>query len=100
MYQKGLGMQMLGSFTDHGGFSGVIIGSPNSPYHIEFTSKAGHAAGNAPTDDNLLVYYVPDRAQWESACGRMSDAGFKFVESFNRLVRAAFCIIELLMDNQ
>lgn len=83
MYQEGLGLGLLGSFEDPDGFSGVILGAPNSPYHIEFTSKAGHAAGKAPTPDNLLVYYIPDRSKWESVCESMSGAGFELVRSFN-----------------
>ena len=83
MYQKGLALELLGEFEDHDGFSGVMLGAPKSPYHLEFTSKAGHTAGVAPTEDNLLVYYIPDAAEWDATCDRMAGAGFRLVQSFN-----------------
>lgn len=83
MYLEGLGWSVLGEFSDHNGFDGVIIGSPNGPYHIEFTSKAEHKAGSAPGEDNLLVFYLENKAEWEHRCARMLAAGFFEVKSFN-----------------
>ncbi len=59
-YRDGLDFEVIGSFTDHDGFDGVILGHTGAGYHLEFTRKAGHAAGKAPTPDNLLVFYLPD----------------------------------------
>ena len=83
MYMRGLGFELLGEFTDHEGFDGVIIGHPNHNYHLEFTHHSGTRAGKAPTQDNLLVFYIPDAAGWQAQCERMTDAGFKAVTSFN-----------------
>ena len=83
MYQAGLGLQVLGAFEGHDGFDGIMLGHPQSPYHLEFTSKAGHEAGQAPTPENLLVFYIPDRVEWETACAKMVESGFVSVESFN-----------------
>ena len=83
MYVTGLGMEELGRFEDHDGFDGIMVGHPKSPYHLEFTHKAGHPAGRAPTEDNLLVFYLPDAPEWNAACLRMEDAGFASVPSFN-----------------
>jgi hypothetical protein len=33
--------------------------------------------------DNLLVFYVPDKHQWQEAIGRMIAAGYQPVRSFN-----------------
>ncbi len=60
-----------------------MLGDPRSPYHFEFTKNAAHTAGRAPTEDNLLVFYLPDRAQWEAAVRRMQRAGFSPVCAFN-----------------
>ena len=57
-YTEGLGLTVLGSFEDHDGFDGVILGLAGAPYHLEFTRKRGHIAGRAPTEDNLLVFYL------------------------------------------
>ena len=83
LYERGLGLARLGGFSDHEGFSGVMLGSPGVPYHLEFTQKAGHPAGCAPTKDDLLVFYEPDAPTWRARCDAMVAAGFKRVEAFN-----------------
>jgi len=83
MYVEGLGLEVIGHFEDHDGFDGIILGQPNGPYHFEFTTKSGHPAGAAPTQDNLLVFYIPDAQTWRSSCARMEAAGFAPAVSFN-----------------
>jgi catechol 2,3-dioxygenase-like lactoylglutathione lyase family enzyme len=82
-YIAGLGLEELGSFEDHEGFDGRIVGVPGSGYHLEFTHKRGHDAGRAPTKDNLLVFYLPEQNEWEAAVDHMVAAGFLPVPSFN-----------------
>jgi catechol 2,3-dioxygenase-like lactoylglutathione lyase family enzyme len=82
-YRDGLGFEVLGGFTDHDGFDGVMLGHPGAGYHLEFTRKQGHPAGRAPTDDNLLVFYLPDRDEWLRAVGRLEAAGYGAVPAFN-----------------
>ena len=82
-YRDGLGLEMLGSFEDHAGFDGVMLGTHGGGYHLEFTRKRGHAAGRAPTQDNLLVFYLPDPAAWTAAVQRMIDTGYAPTPSFN-----------------
>src|SRR5688572_20595535 len=83
MYSKGLNLEKLSEFTDHDGFDGVILGHSNHPYHLEFTSQRDHTAGSAPSKDHLLVFYIPDEAEWEETCGRMLAAGFREVSPYN-----------------
>jgi len=83
MYAEGLGLQVIGHFEDHDGFDGIMIGEPNGPYHFEFTAKSGHIAGTAPTEDNLLIFYIPNTEEWQASCARMEAAGFAPVASFN-----------------
>ena len=82
-YRDGLGLQLLTSFTAHNGFDGVMLGHPHAPYHLEFTHQRGHAVGRAPTADNLLVFYLPEAAEWQAAVQRMAAAGFAPVPAFN-----------------
>jgi catechol 2,3-dioxygenase-like lactoylglutathione lyase family enzyme len=82
-YSQGLGLTVLGSFRDHDGFDGTMLGSPGAAYHLEFTHKRGHSVGPAPTQDNLLVFYLPDSSQWREAIARMRAAGYEPVPSFN-----------------
>ena len=82
-YCDGLGMLVLSRFEDHEGFDGVIVGRSGAPYHLEFTKKRGEVAPRAPTADNLLVFYLPDRAAWRHAVKRLTDAGYTPVRSLN-----------------
>ncbi len=52
-------------------------------HDLEFTRKAGHPAGKAPTEDNLLVFYLPDRDEWLRAVARLEGEGYGSVEAFN-----------------
>jgi catechol 2,3-dioxygenase-like lactoylglutathione lyase family enzyme len=83
MYCAGLGFQVLGSFEDHEGFDGVMLGSPGMQYHFEFTCFRDHAVRPTPTVDDLAVFYIADEAAWQAACANMLDAGFTQVPSFN-----------------
>jgi len=74
---------VLSQFCDHDGFDGVTLGTPDATYHLEFTRKAGHVAGRAPSRDHLLVFYLPDNAAWQRAVDRMEQAGHAAVPSFN-----------------
>ena len=60
-----------------------MLGRDGAPYHLEFTRAHGHVAGRAPTRDNLLVFHLPDPAEWSAAVRRMATAGFAPVPAFN-----------------
>ena len=82
-YRDGLGFEVLYQFQDHDGFDGVMLGHQGATYHLEFTRKKDHKAGHAPTQDNLLVFYLPDRDQWQTAVDLMLSAGYDPVPAFN-----------------
>ncbi|MGH9942681.1 MAG: VOC family protein, partial [Pyrinomonadaceae bacterium] len=50
-----------GSFAGHAGYDGVMLGLPGHYYHLEFTRHEAGSPCPAPSRDNLLVLYVPDR---------------------------------------
>lgn len=81
-YVDGLGFQILTRFEDRD-FAGIVLGHPGQAYHLEFTHQKGHRAGRAPTKDNLLVLYLPQRLAYQAAIGAMVEAGFKPVLSIN-----------------
>jgi len=82
-YVVGLGLDQLGSFENHEGFDGVMVGIPGASYHLEFTHQRGNVVGNGPTPENLLVFYLPDDSEWTSAVNRMEAAGYQSVPSLN-----------------
>lgn len=82
-YRDGVGMEVIASFQDHTGFDGVMLSLPGAGYHLEFTYHRGQLVGRAPTQDNLLVFYIPDRAAWQAAVDRMHSHGYLPVPSYN-----------------
>jgi ribosomal protein S18 acetylase RimI-like enzyme len=82
-YEDALGLVRLGSFEDHDGFDGVMVGIPGASYHLEFTRNRRHASTSVPTPDHLLVVYLPDRQRWTEAVQRMKSAGHLPVHSLN-----------------
>lgn len=83
MYCRGLGLHVVGSFENHDGFDGVMLGVADSTYHFEFTQCRDHPVAPAPTVEDLVVFYIPTQSEWQCACANMLAAGFKQVESFN-----------------
>ena len=83
MYCAGLGLKVLGEFKDHSGFDGSMVGSLGSSYHFEFVHSSTHKVLPTPTAEDLLVFYIPNRAEWERICEAMVVAGFEPVEPLN-----------------
>jgi catechol 2,3-dioxygenase-like lactoylglutathione lyase family enzyme len=85
-YCDGLGLDRIDGFRNHQGFSGVMIGLPGTDLHMEFTShkdELEELVGQAPTQDNLLVFYLPDSATCDRIADRMAAAGHLTVEPVN-----------------
>ena len=83
MYCTGLGLQRLAHFADHDGFDGVMVGEPNGAYHIELTYCRAHPVSPSPTPEDLLVFYLPERTDWQRRCAALVAAGFTVVPSLN-----------------
>jgi catechol 2,3-dioxygenase-like lactoylglutathione lyase family enzyme len=82
-YRDGLGFELLAEFSNHDGFDGVMLGHRGEAYHLEITRKQGHTAGKAPTQDNLLVFYLPDEGEWAVVVARLQGCGYEPVKSIN-----------------
>ncbi|WP_248885729.1 VOC family protein [Acidithiobacillus acidisediminis] len=83
MYRDGLGLRILGTFENHEGFDGVMLGHECLSHHFEFTCCRTHPVVPAPTPEDLLVFYLPEPAERSEAHSRILAAGFKQVSSFN-----------------
>ena len=46
MYKNGLGLKIIGSFEDHQGFDGMMLGNTGMRYHFEFTRQRGPPTSN------------------------------------------------------
>jgi hypothetical protein len=83
MYCRGLDFRILGSFENHEGFDGVMLGKSGSRYHFEFTYCRTHPVTPSPTPEDLVVLYIPEEAEWKTRCASMLAAGFIQVASYN-----------------
>ena len=81
-YHDGLGFEVLYEFKDHDGFNAVMLGSKTAAYHLAFVHKVGHKV-EAPPDDDLLVFYLPDADDWKRAVARLEKLGHRPVKAFN-----------------
>ncbi len=82
-YRDGLGFEVISSFQDHSGYDGVMLGQEGAGYHLEFTQHQHERAGRAPTQENLLVFYLPDRVDWHTLIERLAALGHTPVASAN-----------------
>jgi catechol 2,3-dioxygenase-like lactoylglutathione lyase family enzyme len=82
-YTRALGFEVLGGFADHEGFDGVMLGHEGWPFHLELTYRRSAPVAPSATDEDLLVFYLPDRAEWNAAVRRVRDFGATEVESSN-----------------
>ncbi|MBF2049876.1 MAG: VOC family protein [Leptolyngbya sp. IPPAS B-1204] len=82
-YTDGLGLQIIDHFENHEGFDGVMVGMAGGPYHFEFTHHRGHSVGRAPTPDHLIVFYLPNRQEWQQIVDHMKACGYEPVASYN-----------------
>ena len=83
MYCEGLNLRVLGSFENHDGFDGVMLGAADMSYHFEFTQCRNHPVVPSPTPEDLAVFYIPDTIEWQRMSGAMLAAGFNEVAPFN-----------------
>lgn len=82
-YRDGMGFEVLGSFEDHQGFDGVMLGHAGMGYHLELTHERGHKMGRAPNPEHLLIFYLPDPEVWQSMVDHLKRQGHEPVASNN-----------------
>jgi catechol 2,3-dioxygenase-like lactoylglutathione lyase family enzyme len=82
-YVDALGCTRVGAFEDHEGFDGLILGSPDASWQVEFVRERGVTAPRSPTPEHLLVFYVADRAALAVREVAMRTAGHAPVEPHN-----------------
>ncbi|KAA0965710.1 VOC family protein [Sporosarcina sp. ANT_H38] len=82
-YCEGIGLRKVGSFEGHEGYDGLMIGLPNTTYHLEFTQHIDGSPCPVPTKDNLLVLYIPDSRTIEEIANRLKSMGYDSVPPEN-----------------
>lgn len=82
-YVEGLGLEVVGQFENHQGYDGLMIGLPGRDYHLEFTQHVEGSPCPAPSHDNLLVFYMPNKYQIELVVNRLEGMGYPVIEPEN-----------------
>jgi catechol 2,3-dioxygenase-like lactoylglutathione lyase family enzyme len=81
-YRDVFDFEVIGSFEDHEGFDGVMLGRPDDDFHFEFTHERGAASDLPESAENLIVFYVED-AQWDRLIARVNEGNLVAVPSYN-----------------
>jgi len=82
-YRDALGLREIGSFHNHAGYDGVMLGLPGHQYHLEFTQHSAGSPCPAPSKDNLLVFYIEDRDALLRMLERLRAHGHEPIEPEN-----------------
>lgn len=82
-YRDGLGLPVIGSFKNHSGYDGVMLGLPGRDYHLEFTQHASGAPCSMPSAENLLVLYVTNADQRQTLFENLASVGAEEVAPEN-----------------
>lgn len=82
-YHEGLGLEIISSFQNHDGYDGVMFGLPSFDYHLEFTQHMDGKPVPPPSEDNLLVFYIPDRNERDRIVQRLQQMGHESVPPEN-----------------
>jgi predicted lactoylglutathione lyase len=81
-YVKLLGFEILTTFENHQGYSGIMIGDPEHSWHFEFT-KSDESPDRTNDPDDLIVLYFDDPEDYQQKINKLVAHNSPIVESKN-----------------
>ncbi|WP_251551250.1 VOC family protein [Neobacillus muris] len=93
-YRDGVGLKLVGHFENHNGYDGIMLGLPDASYHLEFTQYVDAVSCPPPSEDNLLVFYIPDRDARDEILNRLLKMGYPEAAPENPYWKTAGVTIE------
>jgi catechol 2,3-dioxygenase-like lactoylglutathione lyase family enzyme len=81
-YCHALGLSVLGTFADHEGFDGLIVGIDGANWQLELVHEHGAVIAR-PSVEDLIVLYLPDPSGHAARARSMLAAGYAPVRSNN-----------------
>ena len=81
-YIDTLGLENLGEFKDHDGYSAVFIGSKDHTWHLEFT-QSDDSPDHKPDEDDVLVFYTVDDKSYNELISKLDGANSEVVKAKN-----------------
>ncbi|MGG1695812.1 VOC family protein [Bacillus zhangzhouensis] len=82
-YEEGLGLKRIGSFDQHEGYDGVMLGLPHQHVHLEITKHEEEESLPVPHPEQLLVFYIPNEQEFWQMKERLISFGGRHVTSTN-----------------
>jgi catechol 2,3-dioxygenase-like lactoylglutathione lyase family enzyme len=82
-YVDCLGLKVVTSFSDHAGYSGIVLSLPDPRYHLEFTTSTAKTEMPSPNGGDLLVFYIPDESSVTSLVTKLGQFGNLPIEPEN-----------------
>ncbi len=82
-YNMALGMPIIGSFSGHDGYDGIMLGIKGANIHLEFTQHINGSPCPAPSLDNLLVIYYATEEEYNAAVELIESHGHQPVAPEN-----------------
>ena len=74
-YNVALAMPIIGSFSDHDGYDGFMLGIKGANIHLEFTQHINGSPCPATSLDNLLVLYYTTQEEYQAAVALIESHG-------------------------
>lgn len=75
-YRDGFGLPVIFSYEHDRDYDGVMFGLPGRDYNLEITRHTGDGPCPLPSPDNLLVFYILDRAAIDGVVVRLAKLGY------------------------
>lgn len=82
-YGQNLGLQEIGAFEGHEGYSGIMYGFPDARFHLEFTQEERGTPLPLWSAESLLVLYVPNRLHYDKIVASLDSLGAERVPAQN-----------------
>ncbi len=73
-YRDIIGLQIVGSFSDHADYGGVFLAGTSAGWHLEFTTSPD-LPDHKPDPDDLLVFYVNGHKELGEFKARFDEGG-------------------------
>jgi catechol 2,3-dioxygenase-like lactoylglutathione lyase family enzyme len=74
-YRDAVGLEVISSFVDHDGYSGEILGLPETDVQLELVSHAG--VEPSPTAEDQLVLYLGSANAVAERAASIRSAGYE-----------------------
>ncbi len=82
-YGETLGLQEIGAFEGHEGYSGVIYGFPDARFHLEFTQEERGRPLPDSNTESLLVLYFQNQLHYDAMLKSLDSLDAQRVPSQN-----------------